>query len=232
MPLGIIHIAVLLYTQNNIVIPSDRLGFSINLLSIHLRCCCYLRLHRHSDVTLITIRSKKRRKKEMNVVRKINHVSYCIYYYYYPHKSNEIMTLWKITSRGLFHSATKTKIKEMSECWQLLCSAKISRMKFDLYECSYFTNYIHIASTIIITHTKIMRLWRYIQNMTIIFSIFTLNYIFQKLTNGQEKIIYPTLRLQHCFTNIWHIGIWDNRLDYRQYHIYKIHFRKFSFDTD
>ena len=144
-------IALLLYIQNNIFIPSDRLGFSINLLSIHLRCCCYLRLHRHSDVTLITIRSKKRRKKEMNVVRKINHVSYCIYYYYYPHKSNEIMTLWKITSRGLFHSATKTKIKEMSECWQLLHSAKIRRMKFDLHECSYFTNYIHIVSISIIT---------------------------------------------------------------------------------
>ena len=115
-----------------------------------MRCCCYLRLHRHSDVTLITIRSKKRRKKEMNVVRKINHVSYCIYYYYYPHKSNEIMTLWKITSRGLFHSATKTKIKEMSECWQLLCSAKISRMKFDLHDCSYFTNYIHIVSILLL----------------------------------------------------------------------------------
>ena len=93
----------------------------------------------------------------MNVVRKINHVSYCIYYYYYPHKSNEIMTLWKITSRGLFHSATKTKIKEMSECWQLLCSAKISRMKFDLHECSYFTNYILIVSIFNITSKPLIK---------------------------------------------------------------------------
>ena len=152
MPLWIIHknYSGIMVHMKWYFFPSDRLGFSINLLSIHLRCCCYLRLHRHSDVTLITIRSKKRRKKEMNVVRKINHVSYCIYYYYYPHKSNEIMTLWKITSRGLFHSATKTKIKEMSECWQLLCTAKISRMIFDLHECSYFTNYIHIVSIFII----------------------------------------------------------------------------------
>ena len=153
----------------------------------------------------------------MNVVRKINHVSYCIYYYYYPHKSNEIMTLWKITSRGLFHSATKTKIKEMSECWQLLCSAKISRMKFDLHECSYFTNYIHIVSILLLLARRFDK-W----NMKIIFSILTFNYILQMLTVGQENIIYPKLRLQHCFTNIWHIGIWDNRLDYGQYNIQNV----------